>query len=87
MFMLSPFKFIVPKDLIVEVIHNRDITVADPQQGFKVTYRRDGNMLAATQWVRGTPSRAETNFLVVAWRTAYVKAHELGWLRRAKLAA
>jgi hypothetical protein len=75
-----------PKDLIVEV-HNRDIVVADPVSGFNVVYRRDGNMLAATEWVRGTPSRAETGFLVIAWRAAYAKAQQLGWLRREEIAA
>jgi hypothetical protein len=75
-----------PTDLIVEV-HNGDIVVADPASGFNVVYRRDGNMLAATEWVRGTPSRAETSFLVVAWRAAYAQARQLGWLRREELAA
>jgi hypothetical protein len=75
-----------PKDLIVEV-HNRDIVVADPVSGFNVVYRRDGNMLAATEWVPGTPLRAETSFLVVAWRAAYAKAQQLGWLRREEIAA
>jgi hypothetical protein len=76
-----------PKALIVEVLHNKDIAIADPDLAFKVTYRRDGNMLAAIEWVRGTPSRAETNFLVVAWRAAYAKAQQLGWLRGEEIAA
>jgi hypothetical protein len=76
-----------PSNLILEVLHNRDIAIAAWDSGFKVTYRRDGNMLTATEWARGTPSRAETNFLVVAWRAAYAKAHELGWLKGEKVAA
>jgi hypothetical protein len=74
-------------DLDVDVVHNREIVVADSNSGFKVTYWRDGKVLVATRWIRGTPSRDETKFLVSAWKAAYAKAHQLGWLRLAEVAA
>jgi hypothetical protein len=76
-----------PKDLAVDVLHNNEIVVADPNTGFKMTYWRDGTVLVATRWIRGTPSRDEMKFLVSAWKAVYAKAHQLGWMRPANVAA
>jgi hypothetical protein len=75
-----------PKNLIVEVLDSRAIAIADPHLDFKITYRREGNVLAATH-MPSTPSRAEINFMVLAWKAAHAKALELGWLKRRKVAA
>ena len=75
-----------PKNLIVDVLGSRAIAIADPHLDFKITYRRDGNLLAATD-VPPTLSRAEINFMVLAWKATHAKALELGWLKRGKVAA
>jgi hypothetical protein len=74
------------KNLSVDALHN-SIVVTDPSTGLKMSYWREGQVLVATRWIRGTPSRDETRFLVAAWKAAHWKARELGWLRPVKAAA
>jgi hypothetical protein len=70
----------------VELINNRDIIVSNPEAGFSVTYRNDGDapMLVAIDGIDGIdrfPDQEKLNFLAKAWRAAHQKARAIGWLR------
>ena len=70
----------------VELINNRDIIVSNPEAGFSVTYRNDGDapMLVAIFGIDGIdrfPDQEKLNFLAKAWRAAHQKARAIGWLR------
>lgn len=67
-------------DLTVQVMHNRDIIVGMPGRGFEVTYRRDGNLLVADDIFREDINPPKLRFLTDAWKAAYSKARQLGWL-------
>jgi hypothetical protein len=56
--------------------------VREPTLGLSVTYRRTANepLLVAVDSLRRDPGPEEAAFLVKAWKAAYAKAHELGWL-------
>jgi hypothetical protein len=68
-------------DLVVEV-KGADIVVRSPRAGYCVVYRRVGDepLLMATRPLRNDPDPEEAKFLVQAWKAAYAKAKELGWL-------
>lgn len=68
-------------DLSIEV-RGRDIVVLKARSRLSVTYRRlpDEPLLVAVDLMRRDPDAEEAEFLVEAWRAAYAKAKELGWL-------
>jgi hypothetical protein len=70
----------------VELINNRDIIVSNPEAGFSVPYRKDGDapMLVAIDGIDGIdrfPDQEKLNFLAKAWRAAHQKTRAIGWLR------
>ena len=69
------------RDLSVEV-HDRDIVVALPSNGQSVTYRKDhyAPMLVALDSMQQRLDDDRLAFLAQAWKAAYAKAKELGWL-------
>lgn len=66
----------------MQVLHNRDLVVTDPETGHRVTYRKDGEspVLVATDSMREDLDPARARFLVSAWKAAHAKAQQLGWL-------
>src|SRR5262245_61331805 len=69
------------KDLSIEVGH-REFTVTMPSTGQSVTYRKQpfSRMLEAVDpWQQGLAAD-RLAFLAQAWKAAYHKAKELGWL-------
>ena len=66
----------------VELINNRDIVVSNPESGFSVTYRKDGDapMLVAIDGIGRSDDHAKLNFWVQAWKAAYQKARAVGWV-------
>jgi hypothetical protein len=70
----------------VELINDRDIIVSNPEAGYSVTYRKDGDapMLVAIEGIDEINrflNRDKLNFLAKAWRAAHQKARTIGWLR------
>jgi hypothetical protein len=68
-------------DMSIEV-QGRDIVVRRAASDFSVTYRWLGDepMLIAVTSMRRDPRPDELAFLAQAWKAAYAKAKELGWL-------
>ena len=68
--------------LKLELIDDRDIVVSHPESGFSVTYRKTGNepMLIAIDGIDRVTDGSKAKFLAQAWKAAYQKAQELGWL-------
>ena len=68
-------------DLSIEV-QGHDIVVRKMGSALSITYRRIPNepMLIAVDSMRRDPGPEETAFLVKAWKAAYARAKELGWL-------
>jgi len=68
-------------DLVVEV-KDGDIIVRSPASGYCIIYRRvrDEPLLMAVEPMRNDPDAEASKFLVQAWKAAYAKAKELGWL-------
>lgn len=66
----------------VELINNRDIVVSQPDAGFSVTYRKDGEapMLVAIDGVDRFTDKAKLMFWAEAWKAAHKKARSIGWL-------
>jgi hypothetical protein len=67
----------------VEVLHEFDLLVTQPETGDRITYRKDGNapFLIAMDSMRQDPDAARVQFLVSAWKAAHAKAQALGWLK------
>jgi hypothetical protein len=57
----------------VEVINNRDIIVSQPESGYSITYRRDGEapMLIAIDGIGRTDDPSEVYFWAKAWKAAH----------------
>jgi hypothetical protein len=68
-------------DLVIEV-KDGDIVVSSPGLGYCIIYRRvrQEPMLMALEPMRDDPDSEAAEFLVQAWKAAYAKAKELGWL-------
>ena len=67
------------KDLSIEAGH-RELIVTMPSNGQSVTYRKYTRMLEAVDpWQQGLAAD-RLAFLAQAWKAAYHKAKELGWL-------
>jgi hypothetical protein len=68
-------------DLSVKV-HDRDIIVTMPSKRQSVTYRKDhyAPMLVALDLVQQSLDADRLAFLAEAWKAAYAKAKDLGWL-------
>jgi hypothetical protein len=66
----------------VEVINDPDIVISNPESGFSVTYRRDGDapMLIAVNGMDRIVDQAKVKFWAQAWKAAYEKARAVGWL-------
>jgi hypothetical protein len=66
----------------VELINNRDIVVSNPESGFSVTYRKDGDapMLVAVDDIGRLADHAKVKFWAQAWKAAHQKARAVGWL-------
>lgn len=66
----------------VELINNRDIVVSNPESGFSVTYRKDGDapMLVAVDGIGRLADQAKVKFWAQAWKAAHQKARAVGWL-------
>ena len=66
----------------VEIINDRDIIVSQPESGFSVTYRKDGEapMLVAIDDIGRFDDPAKVKFWARAWRAAHAKARAIGWL-------
>jgi len=66
----------------VQVINDRDIVVSNPEKGFSVTYRKDGEcpMLMAIAGIDRVADKSKVTFWAQAWKAAYQKARVLGWL-------
>jgi hypothetical protein len=66
----------------VEIINNRDIVVSQPESGFSVTYRKDGDypMLFAINGIDRSDDPAKVRFWAQAWKAAHNKARLVGWL-------
>jgi hypothetical protein len=65
--------------LLVEV-RQRDLVVTRPSSGHSVTYRKHyGPMLEALDPF-GEVDAERLAFLAQAWKVAYARAKELGWL-------
>ena len=69
--------------LKLELIDDRDIVVSHPESGFSVTYRKTGSepMLIAIDGIDRVADGSKAKFLAQAWKAAYQKAQELGWLK------
>jgi hypothetical protein len=69
------------KDLSVEVRHH-DLVVTMPSRGQSVTYRKDlaGPLLVALDSMRHGLDVERLEFLAQAWKAAYAKAKDIGWL-------
>jgi hypothetical protein len=67
----------------VQLINNRDIVVSQPEFGFSVTYRKDGDapMLYAIDGIDRSDNPLKVKFWADAWKAAYKKAIAMGWLR------
>ena len=70
-------------DINVQVLQNRDLVVTRPETGERATYRKDGAspLLVLMDSMRNDPDPERVRFLVSAWKIAYAKAQQLGWLR------
>ena len=68
--------------LKIELIDDRDIVVSHPESGFSVAYRKTGNepMLIAIDGIDRVTDGSKAKLLAQAWKAAYQKAQELGWL-------
>jgi hypothetical protein len=66
----------------VELINDRDIAVLQPETGFSVTYRKDGDapMLVAIEGIGRFTDQSKLRFWTQAWKAAYQKARAVGWL-------
>jgi hypothetical protein len=62
--------------------NDRDIVVSQPESGFSVTYRKDGEapMLVAIDGIDRIDNHSQLAFLAQAWKAAYQKARSVGWL-------
>ena len=70
--------------LKLELIDDRDIVVSHPESGFSVTYRKKRVMnpcLSLSMALIELPMGSKAKFLAQAWKAAYQKAQELGWLK------
>ena len=67
----------------VQLINNRDIVVSQPEFGFSVTYRKDGDapMLYAIDGIDRSDNPLKVKFWADAWKAAHKKAIAMGWLR------
>ena len=67
----------------VELINDRDIVVSNPESGFSVTYRKDGNapLLFAIDGIDRCDVPSKVKFWARAWKAAYKEARAAGWLR------
>jgi hypothetical protein len=67
----------------VEIMNDRDIVVSQPESGFSVTYRKEGEapMLVAINGFGRTEDPSEVFFWADAWKAAHKKAVAMGWLR------
>ena len=67
----------------VQLINNRDIVVSQPEFGFSVTYRKDGDapMLYAIDGIDRSDNLLKVKFWADAWKAAHKKAIAMGWLR------
>ena len=56
----------------VELINNRDIVVSNPESGFSVTYRKDGDapMLVAIDGIDRAVDQAKLKFWAQAWKAS-----------------
>jgi hypothetical protein len=63
-------------------VRGRDLIVTMPSKGQSVTYRKQGYapILEALDTMRENLDAERLAFLVQAWKAAYYKAKELGWL-------
>jgi hypothetical protein len=70
-------------DINVQVLQNRDLVVTRPETGEQATYRKDGAspLLVLMDSMRNDPDPERVRFLVSAWKAAYAKVQQLGWLR------
>jgi hypothetical protein len=68
--------------LSVQLVGNRDIIVTNPEAGFTVTYRKDGDapMLVAIAGIGRVANHAQVKFWAQAWKAAHQKARAVGWL-------
>ena len=66
----------------VQIIGDRDIVVTNPDAGFSITYRKDGNapLLFAIDGIDRTRT-LEGEIRAQAWKAAHRKAVAVGWLR------
>ena len=66
----------------VELINDRDIVVSQPESGFSVTYRKDGDapMLFAIDGIDRSNDASKVKFWAQAWKAAHHKARAVGWL-------
>jgi hypothetical protein len=66
----------------IQLLNDRDIVVSQPESGFSVTYRKDGDapMLYAIDGIGRTGSPAEVRFWAQARKAAHEKARRVGWL-------
>jgi hypothetical protein len=66
----------------IQLITDRDIVVSQPETGFSVTYRKDGDapMLFAINGIDRSDDPPKVKFWAQAWKAAHQKAREVGWL-------
>ena len=71
-----------PPDFSLKVRDDRDIIISKPEDGFKVTYRREVYypMLIAPDVLRNDFDESKVTLLAQAWKVALSKAKSLGWL-------
>ena len=67
----------------VQLINNRDIVVSQPELGFSVTYRKDGDapMLYAIDGIDRSDNPSKVKFWAQAWKAAHQKAVSMRWLK------
>ena len=66
----------------VQLINDRDIVVSQPESGYSVTYRKDGDapMLFAINGIDRSDDPSKVRFWAHAWKAAHQKALSVGWL-------
>ena len=67
----------------VQLINDRDIVVSQPELGFSVTYRKDGDapMLYAIDGIDRSDNPSKVKFWAQAWKAAHQKAVSMRWLK------